>query len=209
MKRGCRRPGMRAAAVLVTMLASAAAAAQARPEPLTRASLTGTAAGRAIHDYLRCVDADCQSKLQAVLESTPESVPLLARLLRHGVTPEVGAGLPGDAALLVPIRAVHALGAAGSREAIAAMIGALDNPQPLVRAAAVDALAGPGGERAFDAVVGRLGDTDMLVRERAAMTLARLRRAGALPALRAAAKAETMPHVRAAIDEAIRSLESR
>ena len=205
-----RRCGITAAILLALALAPAGGAAQDRADqPLTRAFLTDTATGRAIHDYLRCVDVDCQAKLQTLFTANPASVVPLVQLLKYGITPDMAADLPGNAALLVPIRAVHALGAVGSPDAVAAVIGVMEDPQPLVRAAAVEALRGPGGERAVDAVIRRLQDSDSLVRETAAATLARLRRTEALPALRAAAKAETAPHVRTAIDDAIRSLERR
>jgi HEAT repeat protein len=208
--RGRRRHCHIAAALLLLLtpaLAPSAAAQERAGQPLTRTFLTETATGRAIHDYLRCVDVDCQAKLRALFESTPGSVPPLVQLLESGVAPDIAADLPGNATLLVPIRAVHALGAVGSRDAVAAVIGAMDDPHPLVRAAAVEALGSPGGERAMEAVTRALQDSDTLVRETAAGTLGRLRRREALPALLAASKREAVPHVRTAIDEAIRSLD--
>ncbi|HYR85375.1 MAG TPA: HEAT repeat domain-containing protein [Terriglobia bacterium] len=163
--------------------------------------------GRKIDVYLHCVDFDCVEKLEVLVKSGSESVNPLIRLLQYGVTAEVGRTLPGDASLLVRVKAINALAALRDRRAVPGLISVLQDSRPLVRATAAEALGKLGGNEAFNRLLRCLEDTDELVRENTAKALQGMGRQEALGALRTAAQNESKAHVRTAMEAAIKVLE--
>ncbi len=115
--------------------------------------------------------------------------------------------------------AARALAAIGTPEAITALIAALDDPDPDVRACAVVGLAGLRAPEAVDALVARLSDPSAYVARLAADALARIgtpavpaliaalekgdvaARAGAARALWAIRPEEAIPALCAALDD--------
>lgn len=147
--------------------------------------------------------------LGAVSAVGKDAVPLLVQLLQYGVEPDLAAGLPGDGRTVVRLRAVHALGEVRDMRAGPVVCAHADDGNPVVRAEAATALGKIGGECALAVLVGLLQDTDQLVREMAARALGTLGHSDALPALRTGLQREQLPHVRKAMEEAIRLLEGR
>ena len=178
-------------------------------QPLDSGFFSQVSVGRKIDSYLHCVDFDCAEKLEAVVKSGSESVNPLIRLLQYGVTADAGAALPGDASLLVRVKAIGALAALRDQRAVTAVITVLEDSRPLVRAAAAEALGKLGGNEAFTRLLRCLEDPDELVRENTAKALQAMGRPEALGVLRAAAQNESKAHVRTAMEAAINVLERR
>lgn len=201
--------GLLTASALLGLLSPWAAHSRQDPsaQRLSASFLRDTKPGQMILAYLACEDFDCGEALDRVVQLGPGALWPLVQLLAHGAPPEIAAELAGDARVVTRTRALRALGALGDARALDAVIAARHDPSPVVRAEAAAALGEIRGDRAFHALLPLLGDPDQLVREFAATALGRLGRRDAVPALRAAAQAEPQPHVRQAIDAAIRRLE--
>ncbi len=176
--------------------------------PVTESSLRASEGGRKILAYLLCTDFDCEDALRGVVALGPDAVPLLVRLLRQDAPPAIAPDLPQDKlSLLTRTRVMRALGALRDARAFEPLAARLRDPAPQVRAGAAEAIGEIGGGGALDHLVPLLRDDDEFVRETTARALGRLKKAGALGALREAAAAEAKPHVRRAMEEAIRGIE--
>ncbi len=206
--------GLAAVTLALVLSSSCAGKVAARTQnqsnqPLDSGFFSQFSVGRKIDSYLHCVDFDCAEKLEAVVKSGSESVNPLIRLLQYGVTADAGAALPGDASLLVRVKAIGALAALRDQRAVTAVITVLEDSRPLVRAAAAEALGKLGGNEAFTRLLRCLEDPDELVRENTAKALQAMGRPEALGVLRAAAQNESKAHVRTAMEAAINVLERR
>ncbi len=183
---------------------------QVTGKPLGAAFLRDTKVGRTIGAYLGCIDFDCLEKSQAVVALGQDAVPPLLQVLQHGVAPAVAVELPGDVPLLVRLRAIQGLGALGDPRAVNALVDAIDDSNPLVRAEAAAALGQFSGEdMVLAALLPLLEDPDPLVREMTVSALESLGRPEALSELRRALDIEPETHIRSAIKKAIQALERR
>lgn len=189
------------AAALLTACTSSSAPASS-PSPTIAVSgraLERTDNGRAILGYLRCEDIDCMERLQELVAKGRPVVPMLLVLLR----PEALAAVVGDATLS-RTRILIALGQIGDASAVPSVLQAGSDPDPVVRASAAGAIGKIASDRAVPDLTPFLRDTDSYVRETTAQALASLARREALPALRSALEVEPAPHVRSALEEAVR-----
>ena len=168
-----------------------------------------TDVGRKLLAHLSCIDFDCRKKLQDLVALGSKAVTPLIRVLEDGIPREVAAQLSGDVPRLVRIRAVNALGELRDERAISPLLSLLSDPYPGTRANVAAALGKFGGDESFLALLRLLRDSDFGVRESAASALARLRRMDAIPALRSAAQAERVTHVRQAMEAAISKIQQR
>ena len=183
---------------------------QVTAKPLGAAFLRDTKVGRVIGAYLGCIDFDCLEKSQAVVALGQDAVPPLLQVLQHGVTPAVAVELPGDVPLLVRLRAIQALGALGDSRAANALVNAIQDSNPIVRAEAAAALGRFSGEdMVLTALLSLLEDPDPLVREMTVSALKKLERPEALSELRRALDNELQTHIRSAIEKTIQALERR
>src|SRR5215813_10642437 len=80
-------------------------------------------------------------------------------------------------------RAAYALGKLGDRRSVEALIAAITDPSPLVRASAAEALRGFSEPRVVAALISALRDSDWEVRQGAASSLGVLRAAAAADSL--------------------------
>ena len=104
------------------------------------------------------------------------------------------------------VRAAHALGRLGDRDAVDPLITSLSDDNLYVRKAAVEALAMLGDWKAVDSILERLTDTDLYVRQAAASALGELGEMRAEEFLEARLKAEPELIVRHAIKVALARL---
>jgi hypothetical protein len=176
-------------------------------KPLGATFFRETKQGQAILAYLSCIDFDCAKALQGVVKMGPDILPPFIQLLRHGVPPDIASQVPGDVAAVVRIRTVDALGAIADTRALTPLIAVLKDSSPVIRGRVADALGRIGGDPALTALLTLLQDEDQLVRETSAIALGTLKREEALPALRDAAKSESKPHIRLAMEAAIQKIE--
>lgn len=188
-------------------------AAHTESEQRTDASeqfLNGTEQGRVVLAYLRCSDLDCVDALKRIVELGHEVTPPLLNLLKRPVPQMIAPDLPRDKlTLIVQTRVINALGKLKDERAVVVLANMAQNKSPLIRAASAEALGEIANERAIALLIPRLHDEDQLVRETAAKALGKLQRREALDALYRAARQEKIPHVRQAMDAAIKSIESR
>ena len=172
--------------------------------------LNGTQQGRVVLAYLRCSDLDCVEALKRVVELGRDIVPPLLNLLKRSVPQMIAPDLPRDKlTLIVQTRALNALGKLKDERAAEEIANMARHKSPQIRAAAAEALGEIASDRALAALIPRLQDDDQLVRETTANALGKLRRREPLDALYSAARKERVPHVRHALEAAIRSIELR
>jgi HEAT repeats len=170
--------------------------------------LNGTERGRIVLTYLRCSDLDCVESLKRVVELGRDAVAPLINLLQHPVPQMIAPDLPKDKlTLIVQTRVINALGKLKDERAVEVLASMGQNKSPQIRAASTEALAEIATDRAFATVISRLQDDDQLVRETAAKALGKLQRRESLAALYSAAAKEKVPHVRQAMEAAIKSIE--
>lgn len=161
--------------------------------------------GEMILRYLTCIDFDCFEFEKDIARTGDEAVLPLLQLLQHGLPDDLAKEVRGD----VRPRIVRLLGVIGKDHAVPHVVALIQDPDLLIRAGIAEALGQIGGDEALNALPRLLQDQDPLVREMTANVLGRLGRPEALPDLRKAAQVESLPHVKAALDEAIRSIERR
>jgi hypothetical protein len=206
LKHGLSRPVM----LFTAMLLSVVFAVHSKTHQQSENFLTETKQGKVVLAYLRCTDFDCVEALDAVVKLGPDVVPALVELLKSQPPQMIVPDLPKDKlALLVRTRVINALGELKDKRAVEVLLKTVEDKLPQVRAAATEALGKIETDRAFTAVVLRLQDGDPFVRETAAKTLGRLQRPESLDALNTAARKEPVPHVREAMEAAIRSIQQR
>lgn len=164
-----------------------------------------TDTGKAIFEYLRCVDFDCFELEKKIGKKRAETTIPLIQLLQHGLPPEITSEVPGD----IRPRVIRLLGVVADVRAATPLMTVLQDTNPVVRAGAADALGKIGGIEAFNALLPLLQDPDPLVRETTATALGRTGYPQALRPLRSAAERETQSHIRKAIEEAIRKIDKR
>jgi HEAT repeat protein len=104
------------------------------------------------------------------------------------------------------VRAAHALGALGDRDAVDPLISILADDNLYVRKAAVEALAMLGDWKAADVIIASLDDSDLYVRQAAASALGELGEMRAEEYLEARLKTESELIVRHAIKVALARL---
>ncbi len=172
--------------------------------------LAKTERGKVVLTYLRCTDFDCVEALQGVVGLGSDVVPALINLLQGQVPQMIAPDLPKDKlALLVRPRIINALGKLKDERAVEVLLKSVEDKLPQIRAAATEALGEVGNDRALPAVILRLQDRDQFVRETAAKALGRLQRSETLEALNIASRKESVPHVRQAMEAAIKSIQQR
>jgi hypothetical protein len=172
--------------------------------------LNGTVRGRVVLAYLRCSDLDCVEALKRVVELGPDVVPSLLDLLKRPVPQMIAADLPKDKlTLIVQARVINALGKLRDERAVEVLANMMQSKSPQIRAASTEALGEIGNDRALSALIPGLQDDDQLVRETTAKSLGKLQRREPLNALHSAARQEKVPHVRQAMEAAIKSIEQR
>lgn len=174
-------------------------------QPVSADFLRNSDLGRQILSYLTCIDFEC-AEIKKRIESHGSGAqgPLLS-LLRHGVPSELAAEVPGD----ISLRALDALESVADGRALPELLITLKDGNPLVRAAAVRVLGRIEKDESVAALERALQDRDALVREATALAFARLGRPETVPALLSAAGIEREPHVRKAMEEAIRTIERK
>jgi len=172
--------------------------------------LKDTERGKVVLTYLRCTDFDCVGALNDVVELGPDVVPALINLLKNQVPQMIAPDLPKDKlAPMVRTRVVNALGKLRDERAVEVLLKAVNDKLPQIRAAVTEALGEIGNDRTLAALVLRLEDRDPFVRETAAKALGRLQRWETLGALQIAWKKESVPHVRQAMEAAIKLAQQR
>ena len=188
-------------------------ALHANSEQATDASeqfLNGTQRGRVVLNYLRCSDLDCVEALKRVVELGPDVVRPLLDLLTRPVPQMIAPDLSKDKlTLIVQTRVINALGKLRDERAVEVLANMTYDKSPQIRAASTEALGEIANDRAVPALIARLEDDDQLVRETTARTLGKLQRRESLNALYSAARIEKVPHVRQAMEAAIKSIELR
>jgi len=172
--------------------------------------LNGTQRGRVVLNYLRCSDLDCVEALKRVVELGPDVVRPLLDLLIRPVPQMIAPDLSKDKlTLIVQTRVINALGKLRDERAVEVLANMTHDKSPQIRAASTEALGEIANDRAVPALMARLEDDDQLVRETTARTLGKLQRRESLNALYSAARIEKVPHVRQAMEAAIKSIERR
>lgn len=172
--------------------------------------LNGTEQGRVVLTYLRCSDLDCVEALKHVVELGRDVVSPLLRLLKRPVPQMIAPDLPRDKlTLIVRTRIINALGKLKDERAVEVLVSMGQNKSPQIRATSTEALGEIATDRALAALIPRLQDEDQLVRETTAKSLGKLQRREPLEALHSAARKEKVPHVRQAMEAAIKSIELR
>ena len=161
--------------------------------------------GKTLRAYFECEDSDCVDALRAVENLGEVGITPLAAILERVPAPlaQREGGEPW-----VKVRALKAFGKTASAAAFECVKPLFADSHPLVRATAVETASLIAPEQAKRHLVPLLRDVDPFVREQAATALARIGTLEVLAALRAAAKVETVPHVRAAIAAAIADISS-
>jgi hypothetical protein len=187
---------------------------ESKKQEVTRPVLTEqffhkTVVGQSILNYLKCVDFDCAEAHRKLVKIGHDAVSPLVEILQKGLPSSIATQLPSGDRRLVQLRIMSALGDLGDEQAMPSLVAMLQESSPLVRAGSVDALGQLGGDRTLQSLLPLLADPDELVRERTATALARINRVEALPSLRKAAEAESKPHVRAAMNAAIQSIQRK
>lgn len=172
--------------------------------------LNGTEQGRVVLTYLRCSDFDCVEALKRVVDLGRDVVPPLINLLDHPVPQMIVPDLAKDKLkILVQTRVINALGKLKDERAVEVLFKTVQDKSPQIRAASTEALGEIADNRVLAALSLRLQDNDQLVRETAAKALGKLQRREPLDALYLAARKEKLPHVRQAMEAAIKSIELR
>jgi len=159
--------------------------------------------GQAIKAYLSCEDFDCFQALDSIVASGPEAVTPLIIILEQDLPP----GVPQLAGNIKNQRLILALGELRDERAADSLIPFLEDPDPLIRAETATALGHVDEEKALEVLPPMLKDSDQLVREKTALALGEIGSPGALPALRAAAQAESKEHVRQVMEESISAIQ--
>lgn len=183
-------------------------------EPLHISFFQETEVGQTLWAWLGCED-DCEDDLKAVSRLGSPAVPVLIQILQYGITDSgniLDIGNDGGHSPVAGVRerTIGALGHLRDERGVDPLIAILTGPQGNsggTRASVAVALGEIGGDRAFAALLPLLKDKDSFVREATSLSLARLGRTDAIPALRSAAQAESEAHVRRALEQAISSLE--
>ena len=172
--------------------------------------LNETGQGRIVLTYLRCTDFDCVESLERLVKIGPDIVPPLINLLQQPVPRMIAPDLPSDKlTLLVWMRLISALGELKDERSVGVLVEALKNKSREIRARSAEALGKIGGDLALANLIPLLRDDEQFVRETVANSLGRLKRREALAGLYQAAKLESTPHVRQAMQAAIKSIEGR
>jgi hypothetical protein len=172
--------------------------------------LNGTKQGRVVLTYLRCSDLDCVEALKQVVALGRDITSPLLNLLKRSVPQMIAPDLPRDKlTVIVHTRVINALGKLKDERAVEVLANMAQNKSPQIRAASAEALGEIANGRAVAALILRLQDEDQLVRETTARALGKLQRREPLDALYSAARKEKVPHVRQAMEAAIKSIESR
>jgi len=159
--------------------------------------------GQAITAYLSCEDFDCFQALDSIVASGSDAVTPLIIILEQGLPP----GVPKLAGNTQTQRVILALGELRDARAADSLIPFLEDPDPVIRAETATALGHVDGERALEVLPPMLTDSDQLVREKTALALGEIGSPEALPALRAAAQAESQEHVRQVMEESISAIQ--
>ena len=160
----------------------------------------------AIRALLLCEDFDCEEARQTAIRHGNDAVDLLISVLDAGASAPlaVSTDLPDET---LRRRAASALGDLRSPRALGPLQRASRDANPLLRAEAARAIGRLDATSGSDALLQLLDDRDPLVRESAADALARSSSVDVLDELRTAAAREALPHVRDALERAIRTLE--
>lgn len=168
-----------------------------------------TSLGQSIFAYLACVDFDCSETRRQLIKIGQDAVPTLIEILQKGLPSSIAAKLHTADERMVQLKVMSALGELRSEPAIPALVKMLQDSSPIVRAGSADALGKIGGTPALQSLLPLLTDLDELVRERTAIALGKINRVEALSPLTKAAEDESKPHVRAAMNAAIESIQRK
>lgn len=201
-------PNLRLLLLSAILLSVAADAKSEQRTDSPEQFLNGTEQGRVVLAYLRCSDLDCVEALKRVVELGRDVVPPLLNLLRRPVPRMIAPDLPPDKlTLIVQTRVINAIGKLKDERAVEVLATMAQNKSPQIRAASTEALGEIANDRSLAALIPRLQDDDQLVRETTARALGKLQRREPLQALQSAARREKLPHVRQAMEAAIKSIE--